>query len=835
MTSGGGGGGGGAGAPRIGFKNHLRAEVVPGEATYLLSERNVTALPSPSMQVLAPLLDGTRTMRELVDEASAELTAAEVGRTLRGLASAGLVGFRADGAPADPSADAYWDLAGLDGPRSSARLATRTVEILALGDTDPKPAAEACRASGLTVSPTPRPTDPAADPAAGGDAAPDGDPAAHAATDPATHADATRTPDPAAGGDAAPDGDPAAHAATDANPATNPNPDADASPALTLVLCDDYLDPRLRAIDARQRAAGRPWLLARTSGADTWVGPLFRPGEGACWSCLASRLRDHRMSESPVRQALGLDGPVPRPHASIAAGRALGLHTAVLEAAKWLAGTRHPGQDAVWTLDTLTLESRHHTVSRRPQCPDCGNPGLVAEQTRRPVTVESRPKAVQVSGGHRALTPQQMLDRYGHLVSPVTGVVQQLRRDPRTPPFLHSYTSGRNLAAGSGQNLASLRAGLRSLSGGKGVTELDAKVSTLCETVERYCGTRQGDELVVRDSLRGLGEIAVHPDTSQLFDPRQVRDRERWNALHSGFQYVCSAFDEREAMDWTPVWSLGEQRQRLLPTSLLYFDTVARTTAVRADSNGNAAGSSREDAIVQGFLELVERDAVALWWYNRTRQPAVDLTSFDDPWLERTTRAYADMNRRTWVLDLTSDLGIPVMVALSRRTDKPAEDVLFGFGAHFDPRIALRRAVTEMNQLLPAVADVRPDGTGYGVDDPTARAWWTGATVAGQPYLLPDPNQAPRTPGSYTFVPRADLREDVDAIVGLTRARGLDLMVLDQTRPDIGLPVVKVLVPGLRHFWARFAPGRLFDVPVALGRLSEPTRYEDLNPVPLFV
>ena len=29
--------------------------------------------------------------------------------------------------------------------------------------------------------------------------------------------------------------------------------------------------------------------------------------------------------------------------------------------------------------------------------------------------------------------------------------------------------------------------------------------------------------------------------------------------------------------------------------------------------------------MLQGFLELVERDAVALWWYNRTRQPAVDL------------------------------------------------------------------------------------------------------------------------------------------------------------------------------------------------------------------
>ena len=63
----------------------------------------------------------------------------------------------------------------------------------------------------------------------------------------------------------------------------------------------------------------------------------------------------------------------------------------------------------------------------------------------------------------------------------------------------------------------------------------------------------------------------------------------------------------------------------------------------------------------------------------------------------------------------------------------------------------------------------------------------------------------------------------------------MELLVLDQTRPDIGLPVVKVMVPGLRHFWARFAPGRLFDVPVRLGRIAAPTAYEDLNPLPIFV
>ena len=71
--------------------------------------------------------------------------------------------------------------------------------------------------------------------------------------------------------------------------------------------------------------------------------------------------------------------------------------------------------------------------------------------------------------------------------------------------------------------------------------------------------------------------------------------------------------------------------------------------------------------------------------------------------------------------------------------------------------------------------------------------------------------------------------------VARVEAAGLEVLVLDQTRPEIDLSVVKVVVPGMRHFWARFAPGRLYDVPVALGRLAGPTAEADLNPVPIFL
>ncbi|MFK0231763.1 TOMM precursor leader peptide-binding protein [Streptomyces vinaceus] len=756
----------GAAEALVGFKSHLRPTVVPGDAAYLVSRRGVTALGGSGAEVLVPLLDGTRTAGAVRREAARVLGAEDAEAALLSLADAGLI--RSTTPAAEAEAEAYWDLAGLDGGVAAAGLARAAVAVEALPGLDPGPVARACRESGIAV---------VADPGA-----------------------------------------------------------AD----LVLVLCEDYLSPGLAAVDARQRAFGRPWLPVKVCGTDPWVGPFFRPGSGPCWHCLAVRLRGHRHSEVPVRRALGLEGPVPRPAAGLAAGTALAVNLAALEAAKWLAGLRHPEQAHIRTFDTLSLSTAGHPVSRLPQCAACGDPGLVARRAGAPFVPVSRPKAAATGGGDRALTPAQMLRTYGHLVDPVTGVVKEIRQASGAPDFVHAYTSGHNLAMESA-SFAGLSSGLRALSGGKGRTAEEARTSALCEAVERYSGTRHGDEPVVRDSLRGLGGAAVHPNDCQLYSARQFAQREEWNARHSRFHHVPAPFDETRPTDWTPVWSLTGGVRRLLPTSMLYFgratDVAADPAAGEpwADSNGNAAGSSPEDALVQGFLELVERDAVALWWYNRTRQPGVDLGSFEDEWVERTRHGLRRMNREVWALDLTSDLGIPVIAALSRRTDKPAEDVLFGFGAHFDPRVALCRALSELGQLLPAVGAARGDGGGYRITDPEPLSWWRGATIANQPYLAADPMAQTRTPDHWTVAAGADLLDDVHMITELVRSKGLDLLVLDQSRPDLGLPVTKVVVPGLRHFWARYGPGRLFDVPVSLGRLAEPTPYDQLNPVPLFV
>jgi ribosomal protein S12 methylthiotransferase accessory factor len=140
-----------------------------------------------------------------------------------------------------------------------------------------------------------------------------------------------------------------------------------------------------------------------------------------------------------------------------------------------------------------------------------------------------------------------------------------------------------------------------------------------------------------------------------------------------------------------------------------------------------------------------------------------------------------------------------------------------------------------MNQMLTSPL-LKPEGKELGdpAADPETAHWLKTATTANQPYLLPA-NDAPRTPSSYSCGWSDDLMEDVHACQTLVERAGLEMLVLDQTRPEVGLPVVKVIVPGLRHFWARFAPGRLYDVPVRLGWLSQPLAEGELNPIPMFL
>ena len=91
------------------------------------------------------------------------------------------------------------------------------------------------------------------------------------------------------------------------------------------------------------------------------------------------------------------------------------------------------------------------------------------------------------------------------------------------------------------------------------------------------------------------------------------------------------------------------------------------------------------------------------------------------------------------------------MVGVSHREGHPFEDVIVGFGAHVDPRIAAIRALTEVSQFLPTVEARDSDGmTIYGTDDPATVAWLRETKIADEPWLQAR-TEAARAGGAEEF------------------------------------------------------------------------------------
>ncbi|NEQ65206.1 MAG: TOMM precursor leader peptide-binding protein [Symploca sp. SIO2D2] len=607
---------------------------------------------------------------------------------------------------------------------------------------------------------------------------------------------------------------------------------------LTVVLTDDYLNPQLDEFNQQALASQSPWMLVKPAGTIVWLGPIFEPNKTGCWHCLAQRLQDNRPIAGFLQRQKSLASPLVPPLGSLPSTVQTALSMAATEVFKWIVqGENQQLANHLLTYDTITLQTETHPWVKRPQCSSCGEERQRLLKNPLPVVLGHCQKTFTADGGHRICSPQETLRKYQHQVSPITGVVRELQKIPGNG-LTHNYIAKHHFLS-TFDNVASLRQNLGGRSAGKGRTNSQAMASGFCEAIERYSGVWQGDEIREKGSYQQMGDKAIHPNTCMNFSQQQYQHREQWNMACPGwFQRVPEPFDEAREIDWTPIWSLTHQEFKYLPTAYCYYGYQPDYQPdCWADSNGCATGNTLEEAILQGFMELVERDAVALWWYNYLPKPQVDLDSFDEPYFHHLQQYYQTINRELWVLDLTSDLQIPVFAAISRRRDKEVEDIVLGYGAHFDAKIAISRALTEVNQILPNVLLAKADGsTQYPPSaDMLAVDWWQTATIGKQSYLIPDQGIAAKVSRDYLPMASDDLLEDVQLCQQIVENQGMEMLVLDQTRPDIGLRVAKVIVPGMRHMWKRLAPGRLYEVPVNMGWLSEALTEEQLNSFPMWM
>jgi thiazole/oxazole-forming peptide maturase SagD family component len=281
---------------------------------------------------------------------------------------------------------------------------------------------------------------------------------------------------------------------------------------------------------------------------------------------------------------------------------------------------------------------------------------------------------------------------------------------------------------------------------------------------------------------------------------------------------------------------IGGNGRGLLPADRCFFgypDRTARERNATLDSSGCAAAPTAHNACLRGLLELIERDAVTIWWYGGYRRPAVEARVIGDPRLHALANWLATRGRHLNLLDLTSDLGVPVVGAVSAALD--GREVAFGFAADLDPVAAAIAASTEAVQFeisaflgrerLRLIPHEPPSGHMAAL-----LRWFENERLGAHDHLVPV------LAAGATCEAALSIEDPLGHIVDRLRATaGVTAWAVDLTRPELGVPVVRVVAPGLCSWRRPAGVGRLRDVPDRLRWAVGRWPAGELNPVPMFL
>jgi ribosomal protein S12 methylthiotransferase accessory factor len=253
-------------------------------------------------------------------------------------------------------------------------------------------------------------------------------------------------------------------------------------------------------------------------------------------------------------------------------------------------------------------------------------------------------------------------------------------------------------------------------------------------------------------------------------------------------------------LSWHRATRLTDRREVLLPADLCLRRPTGQQEVKPPFplSTGSAAGNSWDAAALHGVLELIERDAASLWWQggNRGRSipPRDEAYIMAEALLVR-LRQNASA-RRSWLLDITTDIGVPCVAAVSCLTD--GFGLAFGLAARPTLKAAARSAVLEMCQieLAHAVVEAKCRERGEAALNERDRIHRRRATMinADRCLLLQPVGESAEHPNFDT----ADSSAVLQLFVGRLGQFGIETYGLDLTRPSLAVPVARVMAPGLQ-------------------------------------
>ncbi|WP_299006393.1 YcaO-like family protein [uncultured Shewanella sp.] len=591
---------------------------------------------------------------------------------------------------------------------------------------------------------------------------------------------------------------------------------------ISLVLVDDMLDPRVS-----QLTLHASFFVLQIDPDRLWLSPCFELKNIEFFLRFQRRL----LSNQPIKQWLELKWPDVCHAYPVRADMPVldpsdKQNGFIVQMAKkvsqLLARQLTLSEDVLWAYNADNNAFSSHPINHELKSRELFYPNM-----QSPIHLSQDVSCPDIEGGLRVVDARCSVNRLLTLVSPITGVINHLTQlnQERDHP-IHVYRTGffRPL------NLANSETNERfvQICLGKGVCTEQSKASGLSEAIERYCAIYQKELPILHSSpqalkaakLRYFDFHCLNPFSETQYDAFERKQHTELEKAHSVKRY------KGQAIHWLPSWSLTHNEWVYFPMSLgasqLPFDDMQYG---RWHSNGCAAGNTVEEAILQGLLELIERDAVAIWWYNRLVCPEFDLSRIDEArlnklkmtlsssienWADRDNKDIANQAPREagydfWVLDLTHDLGVPVMAAIGKHA--VTGQFILGFGCHLQSEVAAERALTELCQLqLIANRHSAPFDFNAIIDSE---------------YLYPQRQSQVNqhefnVPYSMSYQSDQTLDRIIKGLVCKLKTLGFEISIYNYSHGEIMLKTVKVMVPGLCHIWPQLGNQRLYQLPVAL-------------------
>jgi ribosomal protein S12 methylthiotransferase accessory factor len=309
-----------------------------------------------------------------------------------------------------------------------------------------------------------------------------------------------------------------------------------------------------------------------------------------------------------------------------------------------------------------------------------------------------------------------------------------------------------------------------SVSQGKGVTPELAILSALMEAIELW-HVEQPMTPAASAASRDIEHLGYPVEALALSAP---------SILHDALP-----------LDWVRARSLLDGTETLVPVDVVRLSLEQKAgwnpPVFFESTNGLASGNTLVEATLHALYEVIERDAMTAAVTNGgDRGVCVDPRTLESALVDEFCSMIERAGVGLEVRYVPSATELPCFLAWISGEDYPAE--MYGFGCHLNAEIALTRAITEAAQTrLSYIAGARDD-LRHDVDDAgTKRRRLPQTEGAHVKELIADP------------VRQASLLDTLGYVVErATAAFGHAPMVVDLSRKDVGVPVVKVVAPGSR-------------------------------------